>query len=115
VAGDPPSGKIRGRIVYSRDTVIALGEDNTVLVDLGDADGVQPGDFLTVYRYSVGREYGIRPVGAYWFNLPPPPGLEIPRTYLGEIAVLSVGNRWAVGRITSSNRLIEVGDEVELK
>jgi hypothetical protein len=113
--GDPPSGKARGRIVYTRDGVVALGTGTAVMVDLGAADGVQPGDFLTIYRYSSGREYGIRPVGAYWVNLPPPPGVHIPRTYLGEAAVLTVGDRWSVVRLSDSNRLIEVGDEVELK
>ena len=115
MAGDPPSGKVKGRIVHSRDGIVALGEDTTVIVDLGEGNGIQPGDFLTVFRYASGREYGIRPVGAYWVNVPPPPGVVIPRTYLGEIAVLSVGDRWAIGRIMNSFRLIEVGDEVELK
>jgi hypothetical protein len=114
-AGDPPSGKVRGRIVFTRDGVVAVGADHSVLVDLGAADGIEPGDFLTIYRYAVGREYGIRPVGAYWVNLPPPPGVVVPRTYLGEIGILEVGDRWAVGRVTDSYRLIEVGDEVELK
>ena len=114
-AGDAPSGKVRGRIISTRDGVVAVGADHTVLVDLGVADGVEPGDFLTIYRYAIGREYGIRPVGAYWVNVPPPPGVFIPRTYLGEIGVLAVGDRWAVGRVTDSYRLIEVGDEVELK
>jgi len=113
--GDPPSGKARGHIVYTRDGVVALGTGNTVMIDLGVADGVATGDFLTIYRYSSGREYGIRPVGAYWVNLPPPPGVFIPRTYLGEAAVLTVGDRWAVVRLSDANRLIEVGDEVELK
>ncbi|MEO8431896.1 MAG: hypothetical protein ABI592_10340 [Acidobacteriota bacterium] len=113
--GDPASGKAKGRIVFTRDGVVALGADHTMIVDLGAADGLQAGDFLTVYRYSAGREYGIRPVGAYWVNLPPPPGVFIPRTYLGEGAVLVVGDRWSVIRLTDSNRLIEVGDEVELK
>jgi hypothetical protein len=94
---------------------VAVGADHTVLVDLGMADGVEPGDFLTIFRYAAGREYGIRPVGAYWVNLPPPPGVDVPRTYLGEIAVLQVGDRWAVGRVTDSYRMIGVGDEVELK
>jgi hypothetical protein len=114
-AGDLPSGKVRGRIVSTRDGIVAVGADHTVLVDVGVADGVEPGDFLTIYRYAIGREYGIRPVGAYWVNVPPPPGVFIPRTYLGEIGVLAVGDRWAVGRVTDSYRLIEVGDEVELK
>ena len=115
VAGDPPSGKARGRIVATKDGIVAVGADHTVLIDLGMADGVEPGDFLTIFRYAAGREYGIRPVGAYWVNLPPPPGVDVPRTYLGEIAILQVGDRWAVGRVTDSYRMISVGDEVELK
>lgn len=114
-AGDPPSGKATGHIVFTRDGVVALGADTTVIVDLGVANAVQPGDFLTIYRYAQGRDYGIRPLGAYWVPLPPRPGASIPRTYLGEAAVLMVGDRWAVARITDSYRLIEVGDEVELK
>jgi hypothetical protein len=114
VACDPPSGKPTGRIVYSRDGVVALGQDNDVIVDLGVASGLQPGDFLTIYRYSTGREYGIEPRGTYWVNVRLP-GVEVPRTYLGELAVLEVGDRWAIGRISDSYRLIEVGDEVEVK
>jgi len=115
VAGDPPSGKPQGHIVFSRDGIVALGQDTDVIVDLGLANGLQPGDFLTIYRYSSGRDYGIAPQGTYWVNIPPPPGVEIPRTYVGEISILDVGDRWAVGRIIDSYRLVEVGDEVELK
>jgi len=115
VAGDPPSGKPQGRIIDARDGVVALGQDTDVIVDLGVANGVEPGDFLTIFRYSTGRDYGIRPEGAYWVTVPPPPGVEIPRTYLGEIAILQVGDRWAIGRITDSYQLIEVGDQVEVK
>jgi hypothetical protein len=115
VAGDPPSGKVTGHIVYTRDGVVALGSDNDVLVDLGIASGVQPGDFVTVFRLAQGRQYGIRPVGSYWVNLPPASGFEVPRTYLGEGAVLMVGDRWSVVRLTDTFRLVEVGDDVELK
>ena len=115
VAGDPPSGKVTGRIVYTRDGFVILGSDSDVLVDLGIANGLQPGDFLTIFRLAQGRQYGIRPVGAYWVNLPPAAGFDVPRTYLGEGAVLMVGDRWSVVRVTDSSRLLEVGDEVELK
>jgi len=101
--------------VVTRDGVVAIGADHTVIVDLGIAQGVEPGDFLTIYRYAAGREYGIRPVGAYWVTLPPPAGVVVPRTYLGEIGILQVGDRWAIGRVTDSYRMILVGDEVELK
>jgi hypothetical protein len=115
VAGDPASGKALGHIVQSKDGLVCIGSDSVVLVDMGVDKGLQPGDFLTIFRYAAGREYGIRPVGAAWITKEPPPGMQIPRTYLGEIAVLVVGDRWAVGRVSESYRLIEVGDQVELK
>jgi hypothetical protein len=115
VLGDPPSGKPKGRIVFTRDGVVALGEDSVVIVDLGAASGAAPGDFLTIFRYAGGVEFGIRPVGSYWVNLPPPEGVVVPRTYLGEAAVLVVGDRWSIVRLTDASRLIQVGDEVELK
>ncbi len=115
VAGDPPSGKPLGHIVEARDGLVALGQDNDVIVDLGVANRVEPGDFLTIFRYSTGREYGIQPQGGYWVSTPPPPGVEVPRTYLGEMAVLAVGDRWAIGRITDAYQMILVGDEVEVK
>jgi hypothetical protein len=114
-ACDPPSGKAGGRIVYARDGVVAIGADTDVLIDLGVAEGVQPGDQLTIFRYASGADYGIRPQGTYWVYKPPPAGVEVPRTYLGDMAVLYVGDRWAVARVIDSGRLIEVGDEVELK
>ena len=114
VSGDPPSGKVRGRIVYTRDGVVALGADHTILVDLGAVHGVEPGDFLTIYRYALPTNEA-RPVGAYWVEASVPVGVEVPRTYLGEVAILAVGDRWAIGRVSDSYRLIEVGDEVELK
>jgi hypothetical protein len=114
-AGDPPSGKPQGRVVFTRDGVVALGTGNVVVVDLGVSSGVAPGDFVTIYRYAWGEEFGVRPIGSYWVTVPPPPGVSIPRTYLGEAAILMVGDRWAVARLTDSFRLIEVGDEVELK
>jgi hypothetical protein len=112
---DPPSGKITGRIVYTRDGVIAMGTDSNVLIDLGVASGIQPGDQLTIFRYASGSDYGIRPQGSYWVYTQPDPGVEIPRTYLGDLAILYVGDRWAMGRVIDSSRLIEVGDQVELK
>jgi hypothetical protein len=115
VVGDPPSGKPTGRIVFSRDGVVALGSDNMVIVDLGAASGVSPGDFVTLFRYAWSEEFGVRPIGSYWVTIPPPAGVAIPRTYLGEGAVLAVGDRWSVVRLTDSFRLVAVGDEVELK
>ena len=78
--------------------------------------GVQPGRLPDDFRYADGtRVRHPAGQGAYWVNIPPPPGVVIPRTYLGEMAILYVGDRWAVARVTNPTRLIEIGDEVELK
>jgi hypothetical protein len=87
---------------------------------MGHAEGVEAGDFMTVYRYARGRPVGreIGDVGANWVKVKESPlsgAAEVPRTYLGELSVLFVGDRWSVARITDVLRLIEVGDEVELK
>ena len=114
-AGDLPSGKARGRVVFTQDGLVALGSGHVVVVDLGASSGVSSGDFVTIYRYVWGEEFGVRPIGSYWVTVPPPTGVSIPRTYLGEAAILMVGDRWAVARLTDSFRLVQVGDEVELK
>jgi secreted trypsin-like serine protease len=92
-----------------------MGTDSNVLIDLGIASGIQPGDQLTIFRYATGADYGIRPQGSYWVYTQPEAGVEVPRTYLGDLAVLYVGDRWAMARVIDSSRLIEVGDQVELK
>ena len=115
VAGDPPSGKAKGRVVFTQDGIVALGSGHVVIVDLGLANGLSAGDFVTVYRYAWGEQFGVQPVGSYWVSLPPPAGVSVPRTYLGEGAVLMVGDRWSVVRLSDSFRMIGVGDEVELK
>lgn len=112
---DLPNGKAHGRIVMTRDQIFAIGTGTDVLIDLGLAEGLQPGDQLSIFRYASGTDYGLRPQGSYWMYSPPPPGVSIPRTYLGDLAILYVGDRWAAARVIDSRRLIEIGDQVELK
>jgi hypothetical protein len=112
---DPPNGKPLGRIVTTRDGIWAIGTGTNVMIDLGVAEGLQPGDQLSIFRYASGTDYGLRPQGSYWMYKPPPAGVTVPRTYLGSIAVLYVGDRWAAARVIDSTRLIEIGDQVEVK
>lgn len=112
---DRPTGKPDGRIVLTRDGVVAIGTGTDVLIDLGMAEGVQPGDQLSIFRYASGSDYGLRPQGSYWMYKPPAPGVSVPRTYLGDMAILYIGDRWAMARVIDSSRLIEIGDQVELK
>jgi len=112
---DPASGKPHGRIVLTRDGIFAIGTGTDVVIDLGIAEGLQPGDQLSIFRYASGADYGLRPQGSYWMYSPPPPGVSIPRTYLGDLAILYVGDRWAAARVIDSSRLIEIGDQIEVK
>jgi len=45
-----PTGKANGRIVLARENLELLTKDNIVFIDLGSEDGVNAGDYLTIYR-----------------------------------------------------------------
>jgi len=92
---DVPNGKVIGHIVETRGAVTPLGTDSVVFLDLGEADGLNPGDFLTVYRPS-GRAEGVR-------------------TVLGEASILTTRARTSVAIITLMSDTMGVGDAVELK
>ncbi|MGQ9494732.1 MAG: LysM peptidoglycan-binding domain-containing protein [Thermoanaerobaculaceae bacterium] len=92
---EAPSGKPRGFIVYAKDKVESLGQDHMVLVDLGEADNVQPGTFITIYRENA------------------VPGL--PRILLGQGAVLVTGPHWATVKLLVTEGPVYVGDRVEVQ
>jgi hypothetical protein len=92
---DVPNGKLTGQIVHSRDHALALSQHSIVFLDIGEKDGLAPGDFLTVFRTRT-------QAGAV-------------RTILGEAAVLVTRYRTSLAKIMVSRDVMAVGDEVELK
>jgi hypothetical protein len=92
---DTPNGKSTGHVVDTRDAVTPVGTDTIVFLDLGEQDGLNPGDFLTVYRPST-QAQGVR-------------------TVLGEAAILTTRTRSSVAIITSMVDFIAIGDAVEVK
>ena len=92
---DTPNGKAIGHVVDTRDAVTPVGTDTVVFLDLGEQDGLNPGDFLTVYHPST-QAVGVR-------------------TVLGEAAILTTRARSSVAIITSMVDFIAVGDAVEVK
>jgi hypothetical protein len=92
---DPPSGKTTGQIVAVKDRATPVGTDSVVFLDLGEEDGLYPGDFLTVYR----RRNDSGTI----------------RTLLGEVAVLWTKGRTCVAKVTSMVDYMGVGDFVEQK
>lgn len=93
---DPSSGKRHGYIVGAQggwDT--ALGEGLLVEVNLGQADQIQPGDFLTVYRenFEPGQPYQV----------------------LGEVGILTTTTHTATGKIVAMRYSMKIGDHVEIR
>jgi hypothetical protein len=92
---DTPNGKVTGHIVETRLGETPVGTDSVVYLDLGEADGLNAGDFLTVYHAS-GRAEGVR-------------------TILGEASILTTRSRTSVAIITLMTDTMGVGDSVEVK
>lgn len=92
---DAPSGKTAGQIVEVKDRATPVGTDSVVFLDLGEEDGLYPGDFLTVFR--------------------PRNDSGTIRTVLGEVAVLWTKGRTCVAKVTSMVDAMGLGDRVELK
>ncbi|MCM3876245.1 MAG: hypothetical protein NEA02_07475 [Thermoanaerobaculia bacterium] len=92
---DTPNGKATGHIMETRLGETPIATDSLVYLDLGEADGLNPGDFLTVYRAS-GRAEGVR-------------------TILGEASILTTRSRTSVAIITLMTDTIGIGDSVEIK
>ena len=90
----PETGRMRGEIVVALDDQVTLGEGYLVSINLGEEDGVVPGNLFTIFRYVYA---------------------DAPRKVLGELAVLTVQRRNATARIIESWDFIDVGDLIELK
>jgi hypothetical protein len=71
-----------------------MGRGYLLSLDLGEEDGVIPGNIFTVYRYVYSNA---------------------PRKVLGEAAVLTVQRKTSTAIISFSYDYVTVGDLVELK
>lgn len=92
---DPLTGKVSGHIVDDFDTVTAIATSSVVFLDVGEDDGLMPGDFFSVYRV--------------------PSGDRAVRIVLGEAAILTTRKKTSVAIITSMRDTMYVGDRVEMK
>jgi hypothetical protein len=133
------SGGVRGRIVMSPQLREYFSANNIVYLDLGDRQGVNPGDYFTIFRKINNREkivrspeddivqersggYGSRHYRGGTFSqssgrvsreevLRKRPA--IPRKVLGELVILKVEKNTAVALITRTNAEVNIGDFVE--
>lgn len=90
------AGKQRGTIIHSRDGRLILGAGDLVNIDLGSAEDLNPGDFLTIFRDN----------GA---------GPSYPPRVLGELVILYTQPTTATTKILRSFQDITIGDQVALQ
>lgn len=92
---DEPNGMATGTVIYAKDEVIDNGTGMLLMIDLGDAEGLYPGQFATIFRDN--------------------PVEGMPRLVVGEIGVLTVEEGYSTAIITRSWAPLRTGDRVELK
>ena len=81
-------------VMLAESGAVSLGKDHLVFVDRGVDEGVTPGDLYTIYRLN---KKGLPPV------------------VMGELGILTVGERGSLARILESRYTILLGDRLELK
>lgn len=99
-----PNGKLVGAITAGGNNMGALGVGKIVYVNLGQEDGVSPGQRFRIFR--IFREQ----TGEGFWAYP-----ETPRETTGELIILSTQARSSVAMVISSVREITLGDGIELE
>jgi hypothetical protein len=133
------NGRTTGQIILSPNMREYLSANQVVLLDIGNRQGVQAGDYFTIFR-PVGESEGVTKIahdnvlqrrnggfesdryhGGDFSSLAPrvPEGEVLktrppmPRKVVGELVVLRVDNIAAVALITRTNCEVNIGDYVE--
>jgi outer membrane protein OmpA-like peptidoglycan-associated protein len=122
----PPNGKTAGRIVMGRDLDTLVGFRRVVYLNVGEAQGVKPGDYFRITRdYRSVRD---NPIESLPFNAPAyddtqkDPSTfnfrtqagELPRRSVGELMVLSTSANSATALTTFTPEDVHLGDGVEM-
>ncbi len=116
------SGKPVAMVVVGKDWAQAIGQGDTVYVNLGTMQGVKLGDYFRIFRYQGTRAetaptekdyqyklfgYGSAPQRYEWNDLP--------REVLGEGIVLSATKNSSSVLITFARKEVYAGDYIEIE
>ena len=133
------AGGLTGQIIMSPTYKEYLSANQVVFIDLGDRQGVQPGDQFTIYRKITNREgivrtpndrivekrsegYGSKRFKGTVFSQATPrvsreevmnSRPELPRKVMGDMVVLKVERSVAAALITRTVAEVNIGDFVE--
>jgi hypothetical protein len=99
-----PNGKLVGAITAGGNNTATLGVGRIVYVNLGQEDGVTPGQRFRIFHILRER------TGEGFWAYP-----ETPRETTGELVILSTQARSSVAMVISSLREITLGDGIELE
>jgi outer membrane protein OmpA-like peptidoglycan-associated protein len=122
----PPNGKTTGRIVMGRDLDTLLGYRRVVYLNVGEAQGVKPGDYFRItrnYRSVMDNAVESLPFNApayddtqkdpSKFNFRRQAG-DLPRRSVGELMVLNTSTHSATALITYVPEDVHLGDGIEM-
>ncbi|HJW98819.1 MAG TPA: OmpA family protein [Terriglobales bacterium] len=121
-----PNGKTTGRIVMARDLDTLLGARRAVYLNIGEAQGVKPGDYFRITREY--RTIAENPAESLPFAAPSYDPVqknparfdsrgqlsELPRRSVGELIVLSTTGNTATALTTYVPEDVHLGDRVEM-
>jgi hypothetical protein len=103
----PNRQTLDGRIIASQvDIVTQVGEHHVVIVDRGQADGVEEGNVFKVVR--SGDLYDRDPYVAPWDP-------DLPPEDVGDLLVIDVKERASTALVTRSLKELVIGDRVEMR
>lgn len=116
------SGKPTGYVVHTMDYVALAGTGNIVEIDLGFEDGLEPGDFLTIFLPNGPYEgYMNHDYDFDWgnYNVRSPKLRksrikEYPPRIIGQMMVLTTEKRTATTKIIHAIREVQIGSMVEV-
>jgi len=118
----PVSGKPVGTLVIGFDYAEAYGQNSTVFVNLGEAQGLKVGDYLRVFRHQGEPGEQVPQTADYQYKLygfgSAPEKYtwkDLPREVLGEAIVLNVSRNSATVLVTFSSAEMYAGDYVEIE
>ena len=121
-----PNGKTTGRIVMGRDLDTMIGVHRIVYLNIGESQGVKPGDYFRITReYSSVAHNPAEALGfeatAYDDTQKDPSKFdfraqagELPRRSVGELMVINVGPNSSTALTTFSPEDAHLGDGVEM-
>lgn len=98
-----PNGKLWGIIAAGVGNTAYLGTGSMAYINLGQVNGVTPGQRFRIFPF-------FADANTAWFTFP-----QTPRETIGEMVILSVQDKSAVGMIVQSRREISLRDGVELE